>query len=153
MVERFKSEMRSFNLAPGSAEFKAKVAEVAGRYPTSLLLYHTDKEESIAESIGQYMINPTKLKQQDPAIYDWIKKQFKGKEYVGGGSSRGANAKPTATSAKPKRISAVRRGQQIEGVEIRSFATRGNGRALVLRADDGSERLVFESEVRGSEVT
>lgn len=47
----------------------------------------------------------------------------------------------------PKRISAMRNGQYIDGVRTRTFQTR-NGKALILRADDGSERMVFESEVR-----
>lgn len=47
---------------------------------------------------------------------------------------------------KPKRISANRNGRRIEGTLARSFDTR-RGRAMILRADDGSERMVFESEV------
>lgn len=50
---------------------------------------------------------------------------------------------------KPKRVSANRRGQRIEGVLARSFDT-SRGRAMILRADDGSERFVFESEIQPS---
>lgn len=62
-------------------------------------------------------------------------------------TSTSTSTSTSIENAKPKRISALRRGRPIEGIEVRSFNSRGNGRALVLRADDGSERLVFESEV------
>jgi anti-sigma28 factor (negative regulator of flagellin synthesis) len=52
-----------------------------------------------------------------------------------------------AISAGPKRVSANRKGQRIEGVFARSFKSSNGRKAMILRADDNSERLVFEDEI------
>lgn len=53
----------------------------------------------------------------------------------------------SAISRGPKRISANRKGQRIEGRYARGFKAGDGRQALILRADDGSERLVFEDEI------
>lgn len=103
-------------------------------------------EEAFPSLIAHYVLDPSALKTFDPGAYKFVKKLFGGREFIRSKPKSSTPAPTPAKKNKPERISALRRGQRIEGVISRAFETR-NGRAIVLRADDGSERLVFESEV------
>jgi hypothetical protein len=127
-------------------------------------------DEAFSELGGQYMLNPTAFKSTYPEIYNWYKRLI-GREYIGVSKSsakpmsrsvpkqQSKTGMPSKSSAMttipiapataaptPRRVTASRGGRRIEGVEVRSFNT-SRGRAIVLRADDKSERLVFENEV------
>lgn len=110
-------------------------------------------DEAFSELGAQYMLNPTAFKKTHPKLYGWFQKLI-GREYIEVDRTPRQPTgqvpqQPRHQPGKPKRFTADRRGQRIEGVHVRSFDT-ANGRAMILRADDGSERFVFESEIQPS---
>jgi hypothetical protein len=112
--------------APASTSATSTKAPSAASIPDDATVELPDGTRSTIDRIIDIGIGESKR-----TIY-----KVKGKDYT-----------PEQLKVVPKRISANRRGQRIEGVMARSFNTT-RGRALIVRADDGSERMVFESEVR-----